>query len=457
MRSRAEAAIGGELCDITASAPAPNTWTWRSAGYAWWVVIVLALGLTLSLMDRLIIALMIGPIKRDLSLSDTDISLLQGLAFTLLYVLAGLPLGRLADRSSRRGLAAFSVMTWSVMTAVCGLTTSFGQLFIARLGVGIGEAGLSPAAVSLVSDYFPQHQRARPLAFLSIGATAGAGLSLMFGGAMLHAIGASERIVLPLLGVLRGWQAVFLLLGAFGVLFSGIFYSVREPERRERSAVRAATVVDVLHFIWDRKGFFVAQFLGPSFAALTVIAFHSWVPTMFIRRFHWTPAATGMAYGGCIGLAGISGIVLGGWAAERWGRNGDLSAPLSVATLAALGAAFPMAVATLLPNPGWVVAALFVGITLLVIPSALTPAVLQSVCPNEMRGQVLSVYLLVMSTFGYALGPLSVAWITDHVLHAENRLHVSLALVAAIGVPAAALSLATARHLHRTLTAVPPT
>jgi hypothetical protein len=108
-------------------------------------------------------------------------------------------------------------------------------------------------------------------------------------------------------------------LGAFGVLFGGIFYSVREPERRERSAVRAATVADVLHFIWHRKGFFAAQFLGPSFAALTAIAFHSWVPTMFIRRFHWNPAATGMAYGGCIGLAGISGIVLGGWAAERWG------------------------------------------------------------------------------------------------------------------------------------------
>jgi MFS family permease len=452
MPSRAELTMGEPA---RSTAPAPNTWSWRSTGYAWWVVIVLALGLTLSLMDRLIIALMIGPIKRDLSLSDTDIGLLQGLAFTLLYVLAGLPLGRLADRSSRRGLAALSIMTWSVMTAVCGLTSSFGQLFIARLGVGVGEAGLSPAAISLISDYFPKHQRARPLAFLSIGTTAGAGLALMFGGAMVHAIGASKRIVLPLLGGVQGWQAVFLLLGAFGVLFGGIFFSVREPERRERSALREASVADVLHFLWQRKGYFVAQFLGSSFAVLTLIAFHSWAPTLFIRRFHWNTAETGMAYGGCIGLAGISGIVLGGWAAERWAGKGDPGAPLSVAALAALGAALPMAAATLLPHPWWVLAALFVGMTLLVIPSALTPAVLQSVCPNEMRGQVFSVYLLVMSIFGYALGPLSVAWITDHVLHAEHRLHLSLALVAAIAVPAAAVSLAAARRRHRALIALP--
>jgi LysR family nitrogen assimilation transcriptional regulator len=142
------------------------------------------------------------------------------------------------------------------------------------------------------------------------------------------------------LGTVRGWQAVLLLLGAIGVLFSGIFLSVREPQRRERLAVPRASV-------------------------------------------------------------------------------------------AALGAALPMAAAPLLANPWWVVAVLYVGMTFLVIPSALAPAMLQSVCPNELRGQVFSVYLLVMSTFGYALGPLSVAWITDHVLHSENRLHVSLALVAA--------------------------
>jgi MFS family permease len=452
MPSRAELTL---VEPARGTASAPDTWSWRSTGYAWWVVIVLALGLTLSLMDRLIIALMIGPIKRDLSLSDTDISLLQGLAFTLLYVLAGLPLGRLADRSSRRGLAALSIMTWSVMTAVCGLTSSFSQLFVARLGVGVGEAGLSPAAISLVSDYFPKHQRARPLAFLSIGTAAGAGLALMFGGAMVHAIGASERMVLPFVGAVQGWQAVFLVLGAFGVLFGGIFYTVREPKRRERAAVQEASVGDVLRFLWRRKGFFATQFLGSSCAVLTLIAFHSWVPTLFIRRFHWNTAEAGMAYGGCVALAGISGIVLGGWAAERGGRRGDLSAPLSVATLAALGAALPMAAATLLPGPWWVVAALFVGMTLLVIPAALTPAVLQSVCPNEIRGQVFSAYLLVMSTFGYALGPLSVAWITDHVLHAENRLHLSLALVAAIAVPAATVSLAAARRRHRALAVLP--
>jgi MFS family permease len=451
MRLPAERFARGGLEPVPAS-PAhaiPTAWQFRSTPYAWWVVVVLALGLTLSLMDRSIIGLMIGPMKRDLHLSDTDIGLLQGLAFMLLYVLAGLPLGRIADRGSRRALAAASVITWSLMTALCGVAGSFGQLFLARLGVGVGEAGLSPAAVSLVCDYFSPQQRARPLAFLSIGATAGAGAAVMFGGAIVQAVGTSPRIVLPLLGVVKEWQAVFLLLGSFGMLFGGIFYTVREPERREQSAT--ATIAEALRFIWQRKGYFIVQFLGPSFAVLALIAFHSWAPAMLMRRFHWDPATTGMAYGGCIGLAGICGITFGGWAAERSARRGDLSAPLTVAIFAALGAILPMAAAPLLPSPAWVLAALFPGMTLLVIPSALAPAMLQSVCPNEIRGQAFSIYLFVLSTFGYALGPLIVPLITDHVLHAQTGLGVSLAIVASTALPAAALSLLAARRRHRAL------
>lgn len=423
-------------------------WNWRSNAYAWWVVIVLMLGLTLSLMDRLIIALMIGPIKHDLRLSDTQISLLQGLAFTLLYVTAGVPLGRLADRWSRRALASISVVTWSIMTVVCGQAGSFGQLFAARLGVGVGEAGLSPAAVSLISDYFPKHRRARPLAFLSIGSTAGAGLAMMFGGEMVHALGAARTLDLPLVGLVKGWQAVFILLGTFGALFGALFFTVREPSRRELGANQRASLAGVVRFLWQRRRFFAAQFLGPSLAVLTLIACHSWFPTFFIRRFGWNSATTGLVYGGCIGLAGITGILLAGWTAERMSAKSSSDATLRVAMLAAFGAIVPMAAAPLMPTPWLVVMMLFVGVTLLVIPSSLAPAVLQSVCPNEIRGQVFAIYLLIMSTFGYALGPLSVALITDRLLHDETRLHISLALVALVCVPLSALCLAQARRAY---------
>jgi MFS family permease len=131
------------------------------------------------------------------------------------------------------------------MTGVCGLSKSFGQLFTARLGVGVGEAGLSPAAVSLVCDYFPPHERSRPLAFLSIGATAGAGLALMFGGLMVHVVGASEHVSLPVLGEVSGWQAVFVVLGAVGILSGTIFLTIREPERQERSTLRKVPIAAV--------------------------------------------------------------------------------------------------------------------------------------------------------------------------------------------------------------------
>lgn len=432
-------------------ANALTSWDRRSAFYAWRVVVILALALTLSLMDRLIIALMIQPIKHDLRLSDTQISLLQGLAFTILYVIAGLPLGRIADRWSRRALAGISVLLWSAMTFVCGQAHSFAQLFVARLGVGVGEAGLSPAALSLISDYFPRHKRARPLAFLSIGTTAGAGLSIMFGGAMVHAVGATGSISIPLVGVVRGWQAVFISLGAFGVLFGGTLFAIREPVRRERAAVDGASVAQVFLFLWARKRFFIAQFLGPSFSVLTLIAFHSWAPTMFMRRFGWNAATTGLLYGACIGLGGVAGILLAGWSAERLAAKGAGDAASRVAMLAAAGAILPMAIAPLLPAPLLIFPTLLIGMTFLVIPSALAPAILQSVCPNEMRGQVFAFYMLVMSTFGFALGPLSVALITDHVLHDEARLHVSLALVACLCVPASAVSLGAARRRFRRL------
>jgi MFS family permease len=428
-------------------------WQWRSSAYAWWVVIVLALCLTLSLADRLIMALMIGAIKRDLDLTDTEISLLQGLAFSLLYVFAGLPLGRFADSRSRRGLAAASVIAWSAMTGACGLSKSFGQLFVARLGVGVGEAGLSPAAVSLVCDYFPPRQRSRPLAFLSVGSTAGAGLALMFGGLMVHAIGASEHLSLPVLGEVSGWQAVFLVLGCAGILFGAIFLTIREPERQERSTLPKVPVAAVAGFIRQRGRYFIAQLLGPSFSVYTLIAFHSWMPTLLIRRFHWTAAKTGIAYGACIGIAGLCGIVFGGWLAQRRTQAGDLSAPLTIATVASLLAAAPLLIAPLMPNPFFVLFFVSTGLALIVIPSALGPAMLQSVCPNEMRGQLFSVYLLVMSSIAYILGPLSVAWTTDHIFCDENAVYKSLALVAAAGVSASAIALFFARREHRALLA----
>lgn len=426
-------------------------WTWRTTAYAWWIVVVLGLGLMLSLMDRMVISLMIGPIKHDLALSDTQISLISGLAFTLLYVVAGLPLGRIADRGNRRGLAAGSIIFWSLMTALCGGATSFGQLFAARLGVGVGEAGLSPAALSLLSDYFPREKRARPLAFLSIGTTAGAGIALIVGGAIVHAVGSSGGARLPLLGPVRTWQAIFVLLGVSGILFAALFSTVREPRRLERSVAPPSDVLEVGRFLLARRALFVPQILGPSLAVLVLISFHIWMPTMLIRRFGWGVPQAGLVYGSLIAAAGVLGIVLAGWTSEHLAQRGARDAANRVAFFAA-ASAFPlMAIAPLLPSAPLVLALLFPGIALLTVPSALAPAALQGASPNELRGQVFAIYLFVLSLLGYAAGPLLVALITDRLIGDEHALHLSLALVAAIALPLSAANLAVAGFVSRRL------
>ncbi|MBW8296345.1 MFS transporter [Sphingopyxis sp.] len=422
-------------------------WNGRNKLYAWWVVVVLALALTLSLMDRMIIALMIIPIQRDLGLTDTEVSLVHGLAFTILYVFAGFPLGRLADRGNRRSLAALSVIAWSAMTALCGAAQNFIQLFLARMGVGVGEAGLSPAAVSLVSDYFPAEERARPLSFLSIGTTAGAGIALMIGGAIVHLIGSSGRVDLPLFGTMQSWQAVFVILGVGGIAFAALFLTVREPPRRERSYESGApSPREVAATVLVRWKFFVPQFLGPALCALVLIGFHSWMPTMLIRHFGWTTAQAGYGYGGLIAIGGIGGILIAGSLSVSMNRKGGRKSEGLIAACAAAGA-FPfLAAAPLMPSGTATLATALPGIALLTIPPALAPAILQGAVPNEMRGQVFALHLFVLSLLGYAAGPILVAFITEGFWKDQALVHLSLSAIAVVALPLAALSQFAARR-----------
>ncbi|MBB6123691.1 spinster family MFS transporter [Sphingobium subterraneum] len=427
-------------------AGAAADWSWRSNGYAWWVVVVLALALTLSLMDRMIMALMIAPIQRDLALSDTQVSLIHGFAFTILYVLAGFPLGRIADRGSRRSVAGFSVFAWSVMTALCGSASNAVQLFLARMGVGVGEAGLSPAAISLISDYFPKKERARPLAFLTIGTTAGAGIAMMIGGSIIAMAGSAQDVVLPLFGPVHTWQAVFIILGVAGMLFAAIFLTVREPPRSERATTDVLPRTgEVAAFIIARRRFYIPHFLGTAMAVLVLIGFHTWMPTMLIRSFGWTAAQSGYAYGAIIALGGVTGILCSGWISVRLNRQGRTNVEISLVLWSALGALPFLAIAPLMPSGAATLVVIYLGIALLTVPSALAPTILQAITPNEMRAQLFAVYLLVISIGGYALGPLAVALITDKVLGDPLLLHLSLSVTAAIGLPVSALLMRRAR------------
>ncbi|HKZ72699.1 MAG TPA: MFS transporter, partial [Steroidobacteraceae bacterium] len=208
--------------------------TYPPALYSWYVVGVLTVTYTVSFIDRQIMALMIEPIRRDLGITDTQVSLLIGLAFAVFYTLLGLPIARLADRYSRRAIIAAGVAVWCVMTAACGLARSYAQLFLARVGVGVGEAALSPSALSMMSDYFPKRTRGRAVAVYNMGISLGAGLAMIVGGQVIAHVMQAPPVRLPVVGELFAWQTVFLVVGLPGLLMAVLMATVKEPARRER-------------------------------------------------------------------------------------------------------------------------------------------------------------------------------------------------------------------------------
>ena len=416
-------------------------WAWRSQAYAWFVVVVLAVGVMLSFADRMIIALLVTPIKHDLHLSDSQVGLIHGLAFTILYVLAGLPLGRWADIGSRRGVIAASVVVWSLATGACAAANSFTSFFVTRLVVGVGEAGLSPAAISMISDYFPRKLRSRPLTFLVLGSSAGTGISFMVGGALVQRISAASTLRVPVLGAIHGWQAVFLLLGAIGLVFSLIFLLIREPPRHERTSIENPSVAAAVAVLWKMRGFFSLQFTGIGLAVLVSLGSNTWMPAMLSRRFGWGAGTTGLLLGACTAVAGITGTLMAG-SITRWlDAKGVTNAAQKVTLGAVLAGILPMTIGPLLPNPALVLSCAAVGACFMLAPSTLAAVTLQEVVPNEFRGQIYAFYLLVVSFFGYAIGPLAVAFVSDNVLRDEQKVHLSLAIVAGIVLPVAALML----------------
>src|SRR3989338_3649517 len=194
-----------------------NTTAYPNPAYAWYVVTVLFIAYTVSYIDRQIMSLLIEPIKQDLQISDTQVSLLQGFAFTIFYTIAGIPLGRLADQKNRRAIISAGILVWCFMTTACGLAKNFGTLFLARIGVGVGEACLSPAAYSIIADYFPKDKRGMPISLYSMGIFFGAGLSFIISGYVIQEVSQAREIILPLIGIVRPWQLSFFIVGLPGL------------------------------------------------------------------------------------------------------------------------------------------------------------------------------------------------------------------------------------------------
>jgi len=407
------------------------------ARQGWYAVSILAVTTTFALLDQGIIGLLIQQIKRDFTLTDTEAGLLLGPAFVIFYAFLGLPLSRFVDRSSRTIIISIGIFVWSIATAICGLASSFIHLFLARIMVGAGESINGPASYSIVSDYFPRDKLPRAIATMQIGSVAGGGLSMLIGGAMIWIIATVGSPDLPLVGVLRPWQVVFIAVGLPGVLVSLLMLTVKEPPRHGLRMDRPKVG------FWKAVGYLGTHFaiFGPMFIGLTLGSLdgggRAWGAAFFERTYGWSPAQYGLTSGVLqIGLM-LIGLYAGTKLVESMLRRGLEDAPMRVVIYCRL-AALPAAIAMpLMPDPWLALACSGVGMLTLGMSGPSLNAVLQIVTPNQIRGQVTALYLFIYFVVGSGLSPLVTGMVTDHVFTSPDDLRWSILLLHVIFLPTA--------------------
>jgi len=420
-----------------------------SSATGWYVTFVLVLAYMVSYVDRTMLTLLVDPIRKTLQISDLQISLLHGFAFAIFYTILGLPMGRIADRYNRRNLIVVGIAFWSVMTSVCGLARSFGQMFAARVGVGVGEATLSPAAYSILSDYFPPDKRARVLGVYTSGIYLGAGLATFGGGALIMAV---EATTLPVIGFREPWQIVFLLIGLLGIPVALMLATVPEPRRRGmlgRSKPAVLPYSAVFKYLWQRKRAYFALFFGTAAYALMTNGLKGWIPTFLMRVFELTPAQVGLWFGLILILFGSAGTAAGGFGSVALRRRGHPDSNLKVGILAAM-AILPLGIiAPLMPTAAASLGVYCAVIFLAGVPFGVAAAAVQEITPNEMRGQMSAIYLSFVNIAGIGVGPMIVAFFTDKVFGRDSAVGWSLACIVAIGAPLAMLLLSLGLRPYR--------
>jgi MFS family permease len=393
-------------------------------------VAVLTAAQALSFVDRQVLALLAEPIRQDLGISDTRISLLYGLSFAFFYALVALPIAWLSDRSNRRNIIAASISFWSVMTALCGAASGFWTLALARLGVGAGEAGLSPAAQSMLADAFPKARLGAALGVFSTGVSLGGGLALIVGGALYQAA--------PNLAAAAGWagaapwRVVMVAVSAPGLVMALLLFTVREPPRRGAAAERGGSGLGHVARHWS-------GYLG-LIGALSLMIFisnsaNAWIPAFLTRRFDWPVADVGARLGPLVLVAGAAGAFAGGWIAVALRRAGLRLANLR-ASLGGFLIAAPLAI--LYPHAGSGGQALAL-IGAMTFAQGLTfgggYAALQEMTPPPLRARLTAINGLAVNLIGAGLGPLAVALVTERVLGDPQRIHVAMSAVAAAATP----------------------
>lgn len=407
--------------------------------YRWYVVAILFLAYCFSAIDARVLTLLVIPIKQDLGISDFEISLLQGFAFALLYSVAAIPIGRYVDSSPHRSrLITGGVLFWSLMTMACGLARSFGVLFAARIGVGIGEATLSPTAYSLISDYFDRRRRALAISFYAIGYPIGGGLALIVGAILLAKFTAAGPVELPIVGVLQPWQMVFVAVGIPGVLVALLVATIREPKRRDLAKGYAGAVPlrDVFAYIRARWMLYTMLIGSTSLIGMLAIGVSLWYPTFLIRTYGMSTSEVGFYYGTLMLVCGTVGTIAGGFISGRLVSRGQADANMKIVLVATVLKGLPLIIGPLMPSAGLALAFMAVGTLIGQASQGVMLAAIQDVTPNQLRGQVTAFTLLGVNLIGLGLGASFIAAITDFGFQDEGAIRYSIVIAGLVLLPA---------------------
>ncbi|MBK6288754.1 MAG: MFS transporter [Pseudomonadales bacterium] len=410
------------------------------------LVLLLFFAYMLSFLDRQLIALMVDPIKRDLGLGDLQFSLLHGLGFGVFFALAGLPIAIAADRFSRTRIIAAGVAGWSAATCLCGLAQSFAALFLCRIGVGVGEATLAPAAYSLLADSFDRRRLPIAMAVFSAGSTLGSGFALLAGGKLLAALAHLEELGTGWSTAFKPWQMAFLVAGIPGFALAALMLLLREPPRSgavPQTHWRAHIGAAFAHMRVQLRMY------GGLTACITLTTalssgFLMWFPALLMRTHGLDVEQAGWHFGARFAVFATAGVLAGGWCVSwlqaRIGQRAYCRFIAAAVATAGVAYALAGAAASATAALAWVSLAIFAVQSL----AGVSVSALQLITPPGIRAQVSAVFLLCVNLLGYGLGAPLVAAASTLVFAGSNTLGPALALVAVLLAPLALIAIASA-------------
>jgi MFS family permease len=374
----------------------------QSTVYPYYILGVLMLGNACAFLDRSVISVLMPQLKHQLHLGDMSLGFLSGFAFTICYVLIGLPLAALGERRSRRNIVAAAIALWSVMTALCGRVANFSQLVLLRVGVGIGEAGLTPSAHSLISDLFPAQRRGTAISIFTVGIHLGVFAGLALGGYL------AEHF---------GWRETFFIISIPGIAIALlILLTIAEPLRGQHEGTASTdlqyhSLFNVVKLLWMDRGLRYTM-LGTTFCSFVTFGQGAWLPSFLVRSHGMTIGHAGLLLGVAGGLGGLVGTLIGGTLSDRFGERNPRWRLWVVAVALAI---FPISALIFLytPSIGFMWATAMTGVMFTAVHKAPTSAVTLNLTPPRMRARATAINLFLTNLLGGGLGPLVVGGLSD--------------------------------------------